>query len=283
MMKPLIIAILVFLPSLTLQANQTTAYKMPRTAVIPIEDTQADRQYELYIKLPESYVKNNEQSYPVIYFTDAVWHIDILSASTAFLMEDVILVGISWQKDIESALLKEHGEYVSRFRDYSIRESSNPKVQAKYHLGQASNHLDFIKNNVFKFVEQRYRTQPDNRTYFGYSAGGVFGSYVLLSQPSTFKNYILGSPALQGDIPTLLELKKSVKYQPVPTNVFVSYGTGEQEQADEINQFIKLLKKERNVSLTHSIIKGDHQTAFPTTGVESVNWLANLKTFGGES
>lgn len=284
MFKQLIFASLFLLPSLTLHANQDNSYKMPRTEVIPIKDTQRNRQYELYIKLPESYASNTEQTYPVIYFTDAVWHIDILSASTAFLMEDVILVGISWQKDIEQALLKEHGEYVSRFRDYSMRGSNNPKVQEKYQLGQANNHMNFIQNNVFAFVEKHYRTQPTNRTYFGYSAGGAFGSYILLHQPETFKNYILGSPALQGDIPTLTELNSNSSYnQLTKTNIFVSYGKGEQEQSGDIDKFIKLLRKHKNINLTHSIIKGDHQTAFPRTGVESISWLASVQNTGNKS
>lgn len=283
MIKPLIFAFLVFLPSLYLHAGQIKQYKMPRTEVVPIKDTQANRQYELYIKLPESYGTNTQQNYPVIYFTDAVWHIDILSASTAFLMKDVILVGISWQKDIEAVLLKEHGEYVSRFRDYSMRPSKNAKVQAKYQLGQANNHLNFIQNNVFKFIEQTYRTQPNNRTYFGYSAGGAFGSYVLLHQPETFKNYILGSPALQGDLPTLIELSRSSNATEAVKNVFVSYGNDEQERAGDIQQFIELVKKNKHLSLTHTVIKGDHQTAFPRTGVESIDWLVNLNNSGNKS
>src|SRR5690606_5903539 len=114
-------------------------------------------------------------------------------ASTSYLMEDVILVGISWQTDIHENIKKELGAHASRFRDYTISKSSNAEIQAKYKLGQASNHLAFIRNDVIKYIESNYRTDPENRSYFGYSAGGLFGAYILLTQPDTFRNYILGS------------------------------------------------------------------------------------------
>ena len=276
----LLLIILVFWPVYKLQANDSLLYQMPRTQVVPIQNSQLNRAYELYIKLPEGYEdeENRSKKYPVIYFTDAKWHIDILSGSTLFLIEDAILVGISWQKDIDKALIKEHGEHVSRFRDYSFLPSNKPKIQEKYQLGQANNHLAFIRNDVFKFVESQYRTQPQNRSYFGYSAGGSFGAYVLLSQPDTFKHYLLGSPALKGDIPFLTELveKKVLAEKGFNANVFVTYGTKEKEAAKYIDKLITLLtsKNDSTLLLKHQVIEGTHQTAFPLTGVSAVTWLA---------
>ena len=180
--------------------------ELPKTEVIPIKETKTNRQYELYVELPEGYSENDSIQYPVIYYTDAIWHVEILSGAAEYIVEEAILVGISWQKDIDEEFKKAGRFHVSRFRDYSVRKSSNEEHQAKYQFGQAANHLDFIRNDVIKYVETHYRTDPDNRTYFGYSLGGLFGAYTLLAQPDTFKNYILGSPALEGDIPMLSKL-----------------------------------------------------------------------------
>lgn len=258
------------------QGFERTNLELPNIQVIPIKDSQNDRAYDLYVKLPESYSDGNETRYPVLYTTDALWHIEILSAATEYIMEDVILVGISWQKDIDKALLEEHGAHVSRYRDYSVTPSGNPEIQAKYQLGQAGSHLDFIRNDVFKFVEGNFRTHPENRTYFGYSLGGVFGAYTLLKQPDTFKNYILGSPSLKGDIPHLSELESNC--QNLSVNVFISCGTMEDELGGYVDEFIGLLKARNNksLSLTHERIEGNHQTAFPLTGVRSVTWLSDL-------
>ena len=195
-------------------------------------------------------------------------------------MEDAILVGISWQKDINEDLKKEKGEHVSRNRDYSISKSSNPKTQAKYQLGQASNHLTFVRNDVIKTIENSYRTDPTNRTYFGYSFGGLFGAYVLMTQADTFKNYILGSPSIWKNTALLSELgaNSALKQKGLNANVYISYGTEEARLGKYVEEFINLLKKrnDKGLSLSPAVVEGNHGTAFPLTGVHSVTWLANL-------
>ncbi|WP_395374471.1 alpha/beta hydrolase [Marinicella sp. W31] len=280
-MKNHLILVFLFLPSLlSIQASERKAFEIPRTEVVSIQDTQSDRQYELYIKLPKGYSEKKDAEYPVIYFTDAVWHMEILSASTEFLLEDVILVGISWQKNIDAKLKEEVGEYVSRFRDYTVIKSSNAEHQAKYQFGQASQHLAFIRNDVFKYVESNYQTDPSNRTYFGYSAGGLFGAYVLLSAPDTFKNYLLGSPSVQGDMTYLTELNSDAQLKSVNlnANVFISHGSLEKELSSHIEEYISLLKnrKDTSLSLRQVVIEGSHQTGFPMTGVRAVTWLSHL-------
>lgn len=176
--------------------EHSRTFEFERTLVYPIADKINNRQYEIAITLPESYQQKPEKSYPVIYYSDLDWHIEIISASARFLLEDAILVGVSWQKDLEPALVEEVSPYLSRFRDYSVVPSKDPDVQQKYQLGQAKKHLDFIRKSVVPLVEEHYRTQPDNRAYFGYSLGGLFGAYILLNQPGTFQHYLLGSPSV---------------------------------------------------------------------------------------
>jgi predicted alpha/beta superfamily hydrolase len=277
----LIVVCLSFLSFLSVEASETSDFKLPKIQVLPIKDTQADRQYELYIKLPEGYSDNKDKIYPVIYLTDAIWQIELLSGATEFLMEDAILVGISWQKDINKALMKEKGEHVSRNRDYSISKSSKPEIQAKYQLGQASNHLTFIRNDVIKTIEKNYRTDPNNRTYFGFSSGGRFGAYILMAQPDTFKNYILGSPSLWRDIPLLFSLENAaLKNKASAINLFISYGELEKRLSPHIEDFVSKLKNEKYKGLSsikHIVIDDSgHSDSFPMLGVRSVKWLSNL-------
>ncbi|RBP50623.1 alpha/beta hydrolase [Arenicella xantha] len=270
--------LLLLLPSVAAEGSEYNPYEMPRTQVVPVYESSSNRQYELLIKLPEDYAKDSNKKYPVIYFTDAKWHIDALSAAAEYLMEDVILVGISWQKNIDKNLVKEFGEHVSRFRDYSMTPSANPERQAKIQFGQANNHLDFIRNVVITKVENSYRTDPNNRTYFGYSAGGKFGAYILFTQPDTFKNYILGSPSLKRDIPAISELASKSKDKNLNANVFVSYGMLETQLGEYTEQFINILKStsDKSLLLTNVVVEGDHQAAFPMTSIRGVNWLSGL-------
>ncbi len=274
---------MVFAQEIVIKDNSQTTEKsyliLPKIQVIPIEDTKTKRMYELYVKLPEDYSKNKDKEYPIIYFTDALWHVEILSGSTDFLMKNAILVGISWEKNLKGELAA-LGAHASRFRDYLVQPSNNPEIQAKYQLGQASNHLTFVRNDVIKFIEKNYRADSSNRTYFGYSAGGLFGVYILLAQPNTFKNYILGSPSVKGDVQyfTALGSDTALKHKNQDTNVFISYGNLEKKNSPYIDEIITLIKnkKDEHLSLEHQVIEGSHETAFPMTVVRGLRWLSNL-------
>lgn len=282
-MRILITLVIVLLAkAVDAQDNQATSnsanLELPNIQVFPIKDLENGRAYNLFIKLPESYLENKATSYPVIYYTDVMWHIEMLSGSTEYLLEQAILVGVSWQIDIDEQLKLETGEHVSRFRDYTVQPSDNPDHQKKYKFGQAIQHLNFIQNDVIPYVEKNYRIDPDNNTYFGYSLGGLFGAYILLAQPDTFKNYILGSPSLEGDIPYLTQLSSDGSSSNFNANVFISYGDQEEKLGKLAEDFITLLndRNDTSLSLTKQVIEGTHQTAFPLTVVNSITWLANL-------
>ncbi|SEK45625.1 CubicO group peptidase, beta-lactamase class C family [Aquimarina amphilecti] len=256
----------------------------PQIQVIPIKDSINNRQYELYIELPEDYSDNTNKTYPVLYYTDAVWHREILSACQEYILEDVILVGISWQLDINEDLKKERGAHVSRFRDYSISKHSNPEIQAKYQMGQAKTHLGFIRDNIIKYVENTYRSDPNSLTYFGYSLSGEFGAYILMTQPDTFNNYIIGSPTIKDEVDYLSKLnaefgpfETSNRNSSLNANVFISYGSLEKE-IEPIDTFVKLLKDRRDggLAVLKEVIDGTHGTAFPTTAIRSATWLSSI-------
>ncbi len=272
----LVLVLLMILSFKTVVASESKSFELPKIQVIPIKDSKTESQYELYIKLPEGYseTENKDQNYPVIYITDAMFHMEMLSGSTEYIMEDVVLVGISWQLDMAADVLQKYGAHASRFNDYSFWKTSNPD-HPKLKFGQASNHLAFIRNDVFNYVEQNYRTKPNKRTYFGYSLGGVFGAYILVTQPDTFKNYVLGSPSVN----LLTKYKVEFTNQQFNANVFISRGSLEEQKLREpISQFVASLKARNDNSLfiESVVIEGDHGTAFPMTALHSVNWLLKV-------
>ncbi|TMO78061.1 alpha/beta hydrolase [Pseudoalteromonas aurantia] len=261
---------------LIISVAQAKEFHLPNTHIVSINDTQLARQYELLITLPDGYNKNAKKPYPVVYYTDAPMHVSLLSSASNFILNETILVGISWQTNTTGAL-KKRGVSASRVRDYSINESSNAARQAKYQYGQASTHLAFIRNTVFQYIEKNYAADPSNRTYFGFSLGGLFGAYILTAHPDTFKNYILGSPALRGDIPLLTKLSNNHTH--LNANVFISYGALESKLADHVNEFIDVLQKRNDNSLklqTAVIDAAGHSDSFPMVGVRSIMWLSSL-------
>ncbi|MCW8093287.1 alpha/beta hydrolase [Alteromonas sp. ASW11-130] len=269
-----------------LTTEQLMPYSMPRAHVVAIEDSKLNRQYELYIKLPEDYTADGSTQYPVIYTTDAKWQMDLLSGVTSFLMPTAILVGISWQTNMSEEI--DYGKrraYASRFRDYSFLESEKPDVQAKYQFGKADQHLRFIRDRVKKYVKNHYQIDVSNQTYLGYSMGAEFGAYIVLSQPDTFDNYILGSPSV--DTRSVEFLEKQVTHQSVTkethmANVFISIGELEDTAMKETNQLVSLFEREAasGLSLTGlKIIKAaNHSTAVPDTFTQGIKWLAALSS-----
>ena len=234
-------------------ANDDTqkAYEMPRTQVIQISNSETDTLNTLYIKLPEGYEKNTDLKYPVIYFTHPVEHIEILSAVSEILIEDVIIVGLTWSKGIN--------------------------------YGNLDSYVNFLRNDVFKMVESNYRADADRRTYFGYSSGALVGAYILSKHPNTFKNFILGSPALGVDhevIRKIYELESTTaeERKKLNANVFISYGILEGKDIPHFEKFITMLKSINDESLTlqHVVVEGDHQTSFPMTAIRSIYWLSEL-------
>ncbi|WP_444924199.1 alpha/beta hydrolase [Microbulbifer sp. DLAB2-AF] len=276
MKKRLLVAFLLLLPIAALKAGEHKALELSTIQVIPIQDSSNNREYELFIKLPEKYKESDTKKHPVIYYTDALWVVEMLSATTEYALEDAILVGISWQKDMAGA----EKEWSSRYRDFKPAVLSNKKDK-KSHKGEAHEYLAFIRNDVIKYIESNYRANPDNRTYFGYSFGGLFGVYALISQPDIFQNYIIGSPSrLIGtymDFRLESELNKPLMDIPKRTNVFIAYGELEKELGATVERFVSELKDQKLVNLTLELAvieSANHTTAFPKTSVRSIYWLA---------
>lgn len=273
-MKIYVKALLVLCSTLV-NAYEYKSLMLPKIKVVPIEDSKTGRQYELYTKLPDSYEKIPEKKHPVIYITDAMWHLEILSGSAEYVIEGAILIGISWQKGLDA-----ERKHASRFQDYTLVPSNNPK--AKYNRGQASNHLTFIRNDVIKYLENNYRADPNARTYFGYSLGGEFGAYILMSQPDSFKNYILGSPTvseMEAEYIFSFEPKGSKEHKDLDVNLYVSYGELEAKLAKNAEEFLATLRSRNypNLSIEQGLIKNaDHGKAFPMTAVRIMYWLSSV-------
>lgn len=276
-----------FLPFTGVQAStqdiEPKPYEMPRSQVVPIKDSKTDRQYELYIKLPEDYAKEAGTKHPVVYTTDGAWHIEMLSGVAEFVLPNAIVVAVSWQKDSAKDFDGDERPFISRFRDYTVTPASDPETQAKYKVGQASNHLAFIRDDVIKYVEANYQTDPAERTYFGFSLGGAFGSFILLEEPDTFRHYVLGSPAFNADSLAFIEAlaaQAAAEGEALNANVYVSVGEKETDEMDNINALMTLLQRFTNSGLTINelevVERSGHSEAFPATAVRSFKWLSDL-------
>lgn len=259
------------------QADQKPVFELPRTEVIEIQDTGTKRSYELHIQLPLNYSK--DKKYPVVYMTDSPYTFPIATGAARYpvnfkRMENIMFVGISWQKG--------HTPELSRQRDYTPTASS---PGFKDLSGEASKHFDFIRNDVIPYIEKHYSTDAANRTYVGNSFGGLFGIYIFLNQPTTFKNYIIGSPSIWWDHKYILDVEAKTKFDKnLEARMFIAVGAEEtlirdspkHEMVGDATELYARLKARKldNLSLELRVIEhANHSTAFPTTAVQGLWWL----------
>lgn len=254
------------------------SFTIPRTEIVEIKDTGTGRIYSLFIKTPKSYRKSPNKNYPVIYLTDANYAFQIVSGATRYpmnagKMEEAFIVGISYEKD-------SLGDS-SRVRDYTPVKSS----QWRKVTGQAEQHMHFIANDVFSYMQKNYRVDRNNSTFIGNSLGGLFASYILINKPDMFKNYIIGSPSYWFDDQAFFSLEESARKQlpDIKANVFI--GIGEREtKALESNYFMvedaqvmqRKMKAWQQPHLRTKLIvipEANHQTAFPTTAIQGLHWV----------
>ena len=158
------------------------------------------QEYELQILLPGSY-KEGIKSYPVLYLMDSQW--DFPLAKSLYgqhyfdgFIPEIIIVGVTWggRKPNPDSL---------RARDYTpTREARLPQS------GGAENFLGFFQQELFPFIETKFRTDTTNRTLMGCSLGGLFTMYTLFTHPNMFANYIAASPAYGWDKQVLYQYEK---------------------------------------------------------------------------
>ena len=274
-MKLLMLAVLLLF---CFEGNASAAYEIPRSVVIELKEQPSNRIYPVFIQLPASYSSQKDRVYPVIYLTDAHYSFPLVSGATRFpmnsgVMQQAIIVAVSYEQGSEGVS--------SRVRDYTPSKAKAWQQDT----GNAKGHMAFIRDTVFPFIEQNYRGSNTNRTFVGNSLGGLFGAYMLFTEPELFSNYILGSPSVWFD--NNMILAAPVVKPEAATRVYISvgeyetpaYGEGEDMVigASRLRDKIQAIDS-GNIKLRFSVVPGaSHATAFPTVAIQGLDWIYGVK------
>jgi predicted alpha/beta superfamily hydrolase len=276
----------------TSPAAQPRPYVLDHTEVRPIRSQVLARDYELYVALPPSYATSTK-AYPVVFVTDAAYAFPLVRSIAGritrhtSLLQEFILVGISYGVGEEPR--------ASRNRDYTPTDAAQKNTresdQGPGPYGQAEAFRRFVAGEVFPLVARSYRADMANTVYMGHSYGSLFGLHVLLTQPTLFRHYVLGSPSLWYDRRHVFSAERSyaAAHKDLPARVLmvlgafetVSPGAGNprfhkrNDMVRDARAFEAQLRGRRypGLSVRTEVIAGeDHATVFPAIATRGLLW-----------
>ncbi|MEZ4782197.1 MAG: alpha/beta hydrolase-fold protein [Flavobacteriaceae bacterium] len=157
----------------------------------------------IYVHIPESYLQNPKQKYPVTYIIDGKVFLPTVSNVLDFysggFMPEMVLIGIANS-------------------NYRTRDLTPSKITTKYGMpfneenGEAANFLKFIEEELIPYVNNHYPVTT-YRSLIGHSYGGLFSIYTLINKPKLFANYLSIDPSLDWDNQLMLKEAKEVLFK----------------------------------------------------------------------
>jgi predicted alpha/beta superfamily hydrolase len=199
--------------------------------LVELHSEQTERDYEIIVGLPESYAKEPERRYPVLYLLDGQWDFNLINALSGGLRYDKVapeflIVGISYAGDAP-----DYGKL--RGEDYTPTRS-HPSYAKEPYGGDGAKFLSFLEQNVLPAVEQRFRVDASQRILSGSSLGGLFTLYALVEKPELFQAYLALSPAVGWDDRYIFRREREFRAQHPQLAKRVWLSVGELEWADYV-------------------------------------------------
>jgi predicted alpha/beta superfamily hydrolase len=199
--------------------------------LIGLHSEQTGRDYELIVGVPESYAKEPDRRYPVLYLLDGQWDFNLVNTLTGGLRYDrvapeFLIVGISYAGDAP-----DYGKL--RGEDYTPTRSHPPYAKEPYG-GDGPKFLQFLEQNVLPTVEQRYRVDTSQRMLSGSSLGGLFTLYALIEKPELFHAYLALSPAVGWDDRYIFRRERELRARSPRLDKRIWLSVGEREWPDYV-------------------------------------------------
>lgn len=169
---------------------------LPNTEVVSLKSQRNGVEYKLYISYPSD-LKTSKTEYPLIVSLDADYSFAIIRNIVQHLADrhdtpPIIIVSIAYAGETT-----QHSYRMNRSRDYTPVFDADDGYGADFQKqsGGAPAFLDFIRHELLPFMEKEYRASG-RQALVGHSYGGLFASYVMLTQPDLFDGYVIVSPSL---------------------------------------------------------------------------------------
>jgi predicted alpha/beta superfamily hydrolase len=242
--------LLISTDSLFAQRKNDTGKPIDIGQIITINSRLLNEQRQIYVSLPDGYDTLSNLS--VVYVLDAEYRFAVAQSIRSYFsittrIPRTILIGIA------------NPTRQARQRDYL----------PKSYGGEAEKFTRFLSEEVFAFVEGRYKASK-KRYLTGHSNGAVFVVYTLLNNPDLFEGYIAIDPGLKhiyNESDTLLNRELTDKRLYL-ASTDVAYGYMEDVAADMQADFAifknRLYQTREKNKLTFKIdhINDDHGNSY---------------------
>ena len=204
-----------------------------------------DDDFYIYISLPDGY-EESVKKYPVLYVLDGDISFGMAASIARYLqfgnsIPELIIVGIGY-----GALKKSKGN--ARIRDYTISNRRNRPGS-----GGAPKFRKFLQEELIPYIDDEFRTEPDDRILNGYSMGGLFALYSLFTEPDLFNRYIIGSPHLSWDNFRIFSVQEEAfnSIGDIDARMFISVGSEQSQETyfDPIDKMVRLFEEKAYESL----------------------------------
>lgn len=210
-------------PATAIPADQV----LGSTAYFEMESASVGARFAIWVTTSPTYA-HDEQAYPVLYVTDGNFSIG-QTAPLAVMQRDLALpiapylqVTVGYAGDdaqdwarVRNRDLVPPGEPVPPAMRSSLEMAVDnglmTQQEAEAYLDELANtradaFLSFITDELHPEISRRYRVAPGGHGLFGYSYGGLFSLYALLTGCPLFTAYGAGSPGIASPESTALAL-----------------------------------------------------------------------------
>ncbi|WP_338366403.1 alpha/beta hydrolase-fold protein [uncultured Pseudoalteromonas sp.] len=173
----------------TINVNASEPITLAKTYLLKSVILNEQRSFSVY--LPPSYKQNPDNVYPVIYLLDGD---QIHLKAVAGLVEALSTERLEQQIQQAIIVAIPNSQNAIRERDFAptnVDWTFNGKLLEKFeNIGNAKNYSAFFEKELIPLINKNYRTST-KRVLIGESFGGLFASYVLLSNHALFTDYLI--------------------------------------------------------------------------------------------
>lgn len=213
----------------TINVNASEPITLAKTYQLKSVTLNEQRSFSVY--LPPSYNENPNQSYPVIYLLDGdQTHLKAVAGLVEALSTQRL------EQQIQQAIIVAipNSQNAIRERDFTptnVDWTFNGKLLEKFeNIGNAANYSAFFEKELIPLINKNYRTST-KRVLIGESFGGLFASYVLLSNHALFTDYLIIDATYLWDNNYLNHYfdEKQLINKPLNGNVYFTFANNDEE------------------------------------------------------